>query len=208
MMDIPRNTNDNSPAPAFFVVGTVVTTGEGVAVVVGIRVIALLVGKPSILEYIEERDSVVGKVVTDVCWTVSLEVELVPEYDDTDPPLEYPPPLLAPDELPEEEYVVVTVVVTVSNALPLAIKSSLSELPLLKGTVWNACTPLTKNIMDTLPAFSSSSVEDTISLGSKLSGPPYSPIMVVVNSPRGSPLIFATITVPAGAGLPFKYTDP
>ena len=30
-MDIARNTTDNGPAPAFFVVGTVATAGNGVA---------------------------------------------------------------------------------------------------------------------------------------------------------------------------------
>ncbi len=59
MMDTARNTTDKGPAPAFFVVGTVATAGNGVATGVTITVIAGEVCGASALQYIEDRDAVV-----------------------------------------------------------------------------------------------------------------------------------------------------
>jgi len=204
IIEVTRNTIDNGPAPAFFVVGTVVTAGIGVVTGVVMTVVA---GDICGVSITEDPEPVVTWVVTAVLLTGTtdvLPVPVVPEDDDTYPAL----PPLPPDEPPEYEYVGMTVIAVVSKTLPFAIKSSFSEFPLLKGTVWNAVTPPTINVMVIFPALTSSSVEDTISLGSKLFGPPYSPSTVVVNSPRGTPFICAMMTVPEGAGLPFRYTDP
>ena len=136
MMDTARNTTDSGPAPAFFVVGTVVTAGNVVAPGVTITVVDGVVWGASILALIEDLESLAAGIATAVLLIVIPGIPLipVPEDDDRYPP---PPPLLPPDELPDDEYVV-NVVTDVSKALLFAIRSSFSEFPLLKGTIWNA----------------------------------------------------------------------
>lgn len=205
IIDGTRNMSDNGPTPAFLVVGIVVTPGAGVVAVVAITVVTVAFFGALIFAEIVDTVPVVDGVMTLVLFTGMTGELPVPVPDDA---ATYPPPPPPPDDPPEDEYDGITVVVAVSKALLFASKSSFSEFPLLKGKIWNAWTPPTKNVTLTFPAVTSSSVEVTISRGSKLSGPPYWPATVVVNSPLGSPLIFATMTVPAGAGLPFRNTEP
>ena len=49
MIDVARSNADNGPAPAFFVVGTAVTGGNGVVTGAAMMVVAGVAGKVSIV---------------------------------------------------------------------------------------------------------------------------------------------------------------